>query len=134
MLARVVVLLWSLLPLGLGAAAYAAPALEPQSSNEQGVTVKITPRPIATDGSLAFEIVLDTHSRELSEDLRKAVVLVTGDGKMHAPADWKGDGPGGHHRKGVLTFKAASPIPTSIELKLQRPGEPGPRLFRWELR
>lgn len=113
--------------------AQAASSLAPQSSREDGVSVKVTPR--AMSGSTwEFEISLNTHSGDLSEDLAKAVVLVADGGTSHAPVAWEGDPPGGHHRKGVLRFKAISPQPQAIELKLQRPGEPAPRLFRWQLK
>jgi hypothetical protein len=113
--------------------AQAASNLAPQSSREGGVSVHVTPR--AMSGSTwEFEFSINTHSGDLSEDLAKAVVLVADGGKTYAPVAWEGAAPGGHHRKGVLRFKAITPQPQAIELKLQRPGEPSPRLFRWQLR
>lgn len=113
--------------------AQAASNLPPQSSSDGGVSVKVTPRAISGD-TWEFEITLNTHSGDLSEALDKAVVLVADGGTSYAPVASQGDPPGGHHRKGVLRFNAISPQPQAIELRLQRPGEPTPRLFRWQLK
>ncbi len=110
----------------------AAEKLSTQSSGGSGVTVKTTPRARA-GGSWEFDIVFDTHSQELKDDLMKTATLVA-DGRTHVPVGWKGDPPGGHHRKGVLRFDAINPAPKTIELRIARPGEPKPRSFRWPLK
>lgn len=111
----------------------ASPALATQSSSQSGVTVKITPR-MLTGASWDFEVVFDTHSQELKDDLEKAAVLVTDGGTTQAPAMWQGNPPGGHHRSGTLQFKAVSPMPAAIELRITRQGEAKPRSFRWQLK
>ena len=111
----------------------AAGNLPPQSSSESGVTVKVTPRSLA-GAAWEFEVVFDAHSGDLKDDLLKAAVLVADGGAPLSPTGWQGDGPGGHHRKGVLRFKPAAASPASIELRVQRPGEAAPRVFRWKLR
>jgi hypothetical protein len=117
----------------LGAAGPAAAQnLSTQSSSAAGVTVKATPR-ASSGGAWEFEIVFDTHSQELNDDLVKTASL-RADGKPLAAADWQGDPPGGHHRKGVLKFNATAPGPQAIELTITRPGEPKPRSFRWQLK
>lgn len=113
--------------------AQAAANLPPQSSSEGGVAVKVTPRTVS-GSTWEFEFAINTHSGDLSEDLSKAVVLVADGRTSYAPVAWEGAPPGGHHRKGVLRFKAVSLPPQAIELRLQRPGEPAPRLFRWQLK
>ena len=110
----------------------AAQSLSTQSSGAAGVTVKATPRAL-TGGAWEFEIVFDTHTQELNDDLVKTASLLA-DGKPLAPAGWQGDPPGGHHRKGVLKFGATDPGPQAIELQIQRPGESAPRAFRWQLK
>ena len=118
---------------GFAAGALGAGDLPPQTSSQSGVTVKVTPRGLAgTDWQ--FEVVFDTHSQELNDDLPKAAVLVADGGAPSAPTGWEGDAPGGHHRKGVLRFKPAAVSPASVELRLQRPAESAPRVFRWKLR
>ena len=111
----------------------AAPALPTQTSSQSGVTVKITPRTLAA-GTWEFEVVFDTHSQELTDDLEKTAVLVSDARASYSPVKWQGDPPGGHHRKGVLEFKPVSPMPAAIELQIKRSGETAPRLFRWKLK
>jgi len=111
----------------------AAPALPTQTSSQSGVTVKITPRTLAA-GTWEFEVVFDTHSQELTDDLEKTAVLVSDARASHSPLKWQGDPPGGHHRKGVVQFKPVSPMPAAIELQIKRNGETAPRLFRWKLK
>lgn len=117
--------------LGAGGIA-AAQGLSTQSSSAAGVTVKATPR-ASSGAAWEFEIVFDTHTQELNDDLVKSASLLA-DGKPLAPAGWQGDPPGGHHRKGVLKFNATAPGPQAIELTITRPGEPKPRSFRWQLK
>lgn len=112
--------------------AFAAGNLPPQTNSQSGVTVKVTPRSLA-GAEWEFEVVFDTHSQDLKDDLLKAAVLVADGSAPSSPTRWQGDGPGGHHRKGVLRFKAAT-SPATLELRLQRPAESAPRVFRWQLR
>lgn len=119
--------------LTLAAGLHAAPALAPQTSEQAAVTVKVTPQNLQGN-YWEFELVFDTHSQELADDLLKGAVLVTSDGTQIAPAEWRGDPPGGHHRKGVLRFNALKPPPDTVHLRVSRPGEAKPRSFRWELK
>ena len=113
--------------------AIAAGNLLPQTSSQSAVTVKVTPRSL--EGTeWEFEVVFDTHSQDLNDDLLKAAALVVDGGAPSAPKGWIGDAPGGHHRKGLLRFKAAAASPATLELRLQRPAESAPRVFRWRLR
>jgi len=113
-------------------AAAAAGALPAQSSSAAGVTVKATPRTLA--GPVwEFELVFDTHTQDLKDDPANAASLHAG-GASAVPLAWQGDPPGGHHRKGVLRFKALMPVPAALELRLQRAGEASPRVFRWQLK
>jgi hypothetical protein len=122
--------------LAAGLLAVAVPAaaqmLSAQSSSAGGVTIKATPRALS-GGAWEFEIVFDTHTQQLKDELMKSAVLVA-DGKALAPAAWQGDPPGGHHRKGVLRFDAVTPRPKTMELTIARSGEPKARSFRWQLR
>ncbi|SFC25390.1 hypothetical protein SAMN05216344_11278 [Polaromonas sp. OV174] len=117
------------------ALAQASPeSIATQSSSEQGVTVKVTAKSIGLLGSLwEFTVVLDTHSADLSDDLVQSAILTTDDGRIFKPTGWLGAPPGGHHREGVLAFDVPAPRPGAIELRIDRPGEPAPRLFRWQL-
>lgn len=109
----------------------ANPSLPMQSSSARGVTIKVTPKTLASNaGSWEFAIVLDTHSQDLSDDLVKSSLLLDVSGGQYSPVAWDGAPPGGHHREGVLRFKPVSPQPQSIELQIRRAGEDAPRSFQ----
>ena len=116
-------------------AAAQAPAAAPlatQTSSQGAVTVAV--KPIALSASvpeLRFEIVQDTHSVALSQDMRAVAVLSGGPGGDVKPAAWEGDPPGGHHRKGVLVFAPISPMPESVTLTIRGLGGVPERTFTW---
>lgn len=113
----------------------ASQQLAPQSSEDGGVTVRVTPLDLSADAkSWSFEVVLDTHSQDLADDLTQTAAIIDEAGKPHAPLAWEGAPAGGHHRKGVLRFAPITPPPAAVELRMQRPGEPKPRTFRWPLK
>lgn len=101
-----------------------------QSSVDKGVTVKATLKKLAGP-EWEFVVVLDSHVEELKDDLAQTAVLLV-DGREIRPSQWQAPGSGGHHREGVLRFPAAGANPLAIELRIQRAGETGPRVFRWE--
>ena len=112
-----------------------AAELETRTSSAAGVTVKVTPKDVAPDAAAwVFAVVLDTHSRDLSDDLVKNAVLLDARGARHAPIAWEGAPPGGHHREGVLRFKGLGPAPGAFALQIRRPGESAARVFRWNLK
>jgi hypothetical protein len=125
-------LAWGLSLAGLPALAQAGAPPLAQSSAARGVTVKVVARNVAA-GVPTWElgVTLDTHSQDLPDDLLQTTVLVTEDGRELRPAAWKGAGPGGHHREGTLEFAAPDPAPRSFELRMRRPGESEPRVFRF---
>ncbi|HUG24493.1 hypothetical protein [Piscinibacter sp.] len=113
--------------------AQAAAAMATQSSSEQGVTLKVTPKSVGLDNPRwEFAVVLDTHSSDLSDDLATTATLITADGREFKPVAWTGAAPGGHHREGVLEFAVPQPWPRAVELKLKRESETAARSFRWE--
>ena len=119
--------------MALSGGALAAANLPPQTSEQSGVTVQVKPRSL-TEPQWEFEVTFNTHSQELKDDPLKNATLVVDGAAALVPIAWKGDGPGSHHRKGVLRFKAPAASPAKLELRLQRPEEPAPRVFRWQLR
>lgn len=113
----------------------AAAELGAQKSTDRGVTVTVTPQNLSRGAKTwDFKVVLDTHSQDLSDDLTKSAVLLDESGRGYMPLAWDGAAPGGHHREGVLRFKPLAAQPQAIELQIMRPGEPAPRLFRWQLK
>ena len=106
----------------------------PQVSNEREIKVTATLQNIPNEAKTwDFEVVLETHTRDLSDDLAKSSVLIA-DGKQYLPLGWEGAPPGGHHRKGVLRFKAIVPPPAAVELQIRLAGDPSPRSFKWLLK
>ncbi len=103
-------------------------------TNEQGqVTVKVTPQISDSAGQLRFDVVFDTHSVELDQDLMQIAVLIDDQGKEHTPSVWEGTGPGGHHREGVLVFEEISPVLVYVELKIKDVGGVPERSFKWNI-
>ena len=118
-----------------GASAKGMVDLPVQKSAVGGVTVKIKPLDLSSEAKeWVFEVVLETHTQDLSDDLTKTAVMIDSTGRQAAPIKWQGDGPGGHHRKGQLYFAPLSPQPVSVELHIRRTGEAPPRKFGWKLK
>ncbi len=118
-------------------AAVAQPAtqktLAAQTSRGGGVTVSVTPKDLAADAPRwDFEVVFDTHSVNLNHDLVRSAALIDAAGGRHAPLAWDGDPPGGHHRKGVLSFKPLGSV-DEVRLQIRDVGMPE-RVFRWPLK
>ena len=111
-----------------------AEATATRSSSDRGVTVKVAPKLTgSTDKRWEFDIVLDSHSADLSDDLMQSASLTTNDGRTLKPVSWTGAPAGGHHREGVLAFEVPAPRPGTIELRIARHGESAARTFRWQL-
>lgn len=120
---------------GMVAVAYAGDSvLAARISGEQGVKVTVTPVDVSAKADVwDFDVVLETHVRELDSDMAKSSVLIA-DGKEYAPLAWDGAPPGGHHRKGHLRFRPIKPAPESVEVQIRLTGEAAPRSFRWILK
>jgi hypothetical protein len=76
-----------------------------QSSRAGGVTVTAEPVDLSVSATTwTFEIVQETHSAELTDDLQRTATLgVPGSAAQSASAG-EGEPPGGHHRKGMRRF------------------------------
>jgi hypothetical protein len=109
-----------------------------RKDTQGNVTVVITPQDLSqVDETLDFDVVLDTHSVELSMDLADLATLTTDTGKSVNPSQW--DAPsGGHHVKGTLTFPAIIDDATlldegsTITLTLRNVDVPV-RVFTWTI-
>lgn len=109
-------------------------ALPAQVNREGQVTVKVTPLALSpTADAWRFSVQFDTHVTPLNQDLLKTAVLSGEKSEGEAPVSWEGDGPGGHHRAGVLVFKPITPVPASVTLTLQQVGSGPDRSFTWKL-
>ena len=135
MRSRIVKTFFPALALGalvLSATVAVAAELDAQNSQANGVSISVKPAEVA-GANWRFEVALNTHSGSLDDDLAKSATLLAA-GRQYSPAVWEGSAPGGHHRRGVLSFKAISPRPAAIELRIVRQGESAPREFRWKLK
>lgn len=114
------------------ARALRAAELATQTNRQGVVTIKVTPQAVsASAASWRFEVVLDTHSVALTQDMRDVSVLSGGDDGEYKPIAWEGDPPGGHHRKGVLVFSPISPMPASLVMKIRGVAGVPERIFTW---
>ena len=106
----------------------------PQISNERGIKVTVTRQNIVGEAKTwDFQVTLETHTQDLNDDLAKSSVLIA-NGRQYLPMGWKGAPPGGHHRKGLLRFKAITTQPRSMELQIRLTGDATPRSFKWLLK
>ncbi len=99
----------------------------------------VTPRSWTREanGTLEFEISMDTHSVDLSMDLAELSTLQTDLGASVAALDWTGGS--GHHVEGVLRFPAVgSTGPAVLEgagllILTIRDVDAPTRIFQWEI-
>ncbi len=100
-----------------------------KTNSENGMTVSVTPTRNA-DGSWEFAVVVDNHAVSVTQDMVAAATLIDASGGTVQPMSWTGDPPGGHHRKGTLTFGALSSPPVSVTIR-DLGGVPE-RTFTWD--
>ena len=107
-----------------------------QSSTGGPVTIDVKWLGIDND-SLIFDVSMNTHSVDLdSYDLSELAVLIDDTGNKFYPTSWD-SAPGGHHRKGIITF----PVPDSIiqekteyfEMLIRDVAGVENRVLKWEL-
>lgn len=108
-------------------------ALSAQTASIGIVTYKVTPKNLSKSSpTWDFEIVLDTHTGSLDQDLVSEVRLLDDKNKEYQASKWEGDPPGGHHREGVIKFESLGSDVTSLILKIN-PGEKMKETsFTWE--
>lgn len=108
--------------------------LAKQVNDEGQVVVAVTPLDLSAGASTwRFEVQLTTHVAPLDQDLVQVAVLSDANGHDEPPLAWDGDMPGGHHRKGILSFKPIIPLPDSVTLKIHQVGPVPERSFTWKL-
>lgn len=77
---------------------------ETRSDSQAAVTAEATPTQLVVGKNAKFDLTFDTHSEELDFDVSKITTLTDGRGNIYVDPIWNGSPPGGHHRKGTLTF------------------------------
>ncbi|MDV3277183.1 MAG: hypothetical protein LYZ69_01790 [Nitrososphaerales archaeon] len=93
-------------------------SLQEKGSDANGLSVTVTPAPLAIGKNTSFDIKMDTHVGDLSFDLTRTAYLQDGNGTKYIPLQWSGSPPGGHHREGILVFPPLTDRPASITLVL----------------
>ena len=112
---------------------FEATAYERISNRENRVRVDVVPVQLEFGKSVKFEIRMNTHSGDLSQDLVSASSLKDDSGREYRPAEWQGSPPGGHHRKGVLEFPALNGNTKSVTLVIRGVANVPERIFKWNL-
>lgn len=107
-----------------------------QSNTGGSVTIDVE-WVVVENNSLIFKVAMNTHSVDLDQyDLGKLAVLRDDTGNEYRPLSWD-SAPGGHHRKGNLTF----PVPDSlnrgkaeyVEIVIRDVAGIKKRVLKWEL-
>ncbi len=102
-------------------------------TDDQGkVVIKVTPWSLS-GSQWKFDVVLDTHSEELNQDMMQIAELSDDKGNTIKPIRWEGAGPGGHHREGVLVFNATKTLPNFVTLTIKDDEEAHGRSFKWDI-
>jgi len=106
---------------------------ETKTDDQANVTVMITPLDLSPQSKeWKFDIGMNTHSVELDQDPMQITILVDDKENIYKPISWNGAPPGGHHREGVLIWKAIEPMPKSVEIKISSIGGVV-RSFTWQI-
>ena len=104
-----------------------------RSNSGGSVTIAVTWLGIR-DKALSFDIVMDTHSVDLDQyDLGKLSILTDDKGNEYSLVSWNSQ-PGGHHRKGKLTFSQVDSQvkPGKLELTISYVAGVSQRTFNWD--
>ncbi len=102
-----------------------------QKTEQNGVTVEVTPISLGFNANVEFKVLFDTHTIELNYNLMKISRLTDDKGRNYQPLSWTG-GSGGHHLSGELIFPAISKQVKFVELTISNI-EGSDRIFRWDL-
>jgi hypothetical protein len=125
----ILIVFMSLIGLALDAAAF-----ETKSSRENGVKVDVTPVEFAPGKAARFQIRINTHSGDLSQNMVEVSMLRDDKGREYRPVRWEGSPPGGHHRRGVLEFPSFEGKSKKITLIVRDIANVPERLFEWEIK
>ena len=105
---------------------------ESQTDEQGQISVTVTPQTLS-GAQWKFRIVFDTHSGNLDDDPLQVTVLVDNKGNTYQATAWEGQGPGDHHREGVLIFNVSNPALSFITLKIRNVGGVPDRSFKWNI-
>lgn len=101
---------------------------------QANVTIVVTPLDISPRANeWRFDIGMNTHSVELSQDLKKIASLIDDSGNVYQPILWDGPQEGGHHIQGTLVFRAPTSVSKTVKLQIKNVGDVPVRMFTWEI-
>jgi len=115
------------------AIAIEANAYERISNRENRVWVDVVPVQLESGKSAKFEIRMNTHSGDLSQDMVSVSTLKDDSGREYRPVEWQGSPPGGHHRTGVLEFPVLNGNTKYVTLVIRDVASISERIFKWDL-
>ena len=91
---------------------------ESKMDNQAGVVITVTLSNLSFESNeWKFDVIMDTHSVELDQDMTEIAILTDDSGKEYSPARWEGVPAGGPHREGGLGFYPITPPPQIITIK-----------------
>ena len=108
-------------------------AYKTKSNKENQVRVDVRPVQLSPGKPAKFEIRMNTHSGDLSQDLIAVCTLTDSSGREYRPINWDGSPPGGHHRSGVLEFSDLGEEAKSITLVIREVANVPERIFNWPI-
>ena len=111
-----------------------AGAYERKSNNENNVRIEIIPEQLGPGKQAKFNIRMNTHSVELSQDMVAVSILKDDKGHEYRPIRWNGSPQGGHHREGVLEFPVIDGGSKSVFLYLKDVADIPERIFEWKIK
>lgn len=109
----------------------ATQTLTPQTNQESGVSVEVTP--IISQGEIKFQIAFNTHQGDLNFKMTEISTLTDDQGNQYQPLEWQG-GSGGHHLTGTLIFPALPADTKSIKFIIKDVYGVAARVFEWDLK
>ena len=110
-----------------------AAAYKTKSNKQNSVRVDVRPVQLLPGKPAKFEIRMNTHSGDLSQDLVAVCTLKDNSGREYHPTSWDGSPPGGHHRSGVLEFSELGEGAESITLVIREVANVPERVFNWSV-
>ncbi len=108
-------------------------AFKTKSNSGGSVDVDVTPTALEIGQPIAFDIAMNTHSVDLSDNMTKITLLRDDAGKEYKPTAWEGGEAGGHHREGTLKFAPLAGKPKYVELVIKGLAKVPERVFKWDL-
>ncbi|WP_059172039.1 hypothetical protein [Bacillus sp. FJAT-27445] len=106
-----------------------------KTDNQGAVTIKASVLPEESDGAkLTFEILMNTHSEDLSQyNLAELATISTGGKELPSNFEWRTDGQDSHHMKGMLIWTGQAVVDRDVTLVVKNIGDIPERRFIWNL-